>query len=141
MGQATAISGAGTLFKRGNGATPTELFTTLAQCLKISWDGPTKQTIETTNQDSGQYRSYIAGWRDAGEIKLTVNFTLASHFIIWGDFNSDVTHNYQIVLPDTGNTTFQAAAHITNMPLTAPVDDRVTYDITLKLTGVPTLTS
>ena len=57
------------------------------------------------------------------------------------DFESDTAVTYQIVLPDTGNTTLEFDGLVTDLPLDIPTADTITADTTIKLTGQVTLTS
>lgn len=137
-----AISGVGTLFKRGDGAS-SETFTTVAECYNI--DGPTqsREKIEVTSFDStGGRREFIPGFIDSGEITVSMNFTRDEFETIRADFEDvDATQNYQIVLPDTGATTLGFTAFPIGMPMAIPFDDRVTLTVTYALTGEITLTS
>jgi len=95
-----------------------------------------------TNLDSsGGYREFIAGFRDGGEVSLTMNFTKTGFDDMNTDFESDSSVNYQIVLPDTGNTTFDFAAYVTSLGMSVPTDDKVTASVTLKITGQVTMSS
>lgn len=136
-----AFSGVGTQFKRGDGAS-NEAFTAIAEINSIGGPDMSRDTIDVTSLDStGGYREFIAGFRDGGEISLDMNFTLATYDDMKLDFESDDTVNYQIVLPDTGNTTFEFAALVTGLGVAVPMDDKVTATVTLKISGQVTLTS
>jgi predicted secreted protein len=136
-----AIAGVGTSFKRGDGASP-EVFTAIAEVNSIKGPGMIRNFIDVTSLDStGGYKEFIGGFRDGGEVTLNMNFTLDGYAQMLDDFEDDDSHNYQIVLPDTGNTTLDFAAFVTNLPLTVSPDDKVTIDVTLKITGEVSLTS
>ena len=49
--------------------------------------------------------------------------------------------NMQIVLPDAGLTTLDFAGIVTDMPLSIPTADKVTLDVTIKVTGAVALSS
>lgn len=134
-----AFAGVGTQFKRGNGASP-EVFTAIAEVNNITGPNKSRGTIDVTSLDStGGYREFIASFRDPGEVQLNMNFTLAGFNDMNDDFESDSSVNYQIVLPDTGNTTLEFAAFVTALGMAVPMDDKVTMTVTLKVTGVVTL--
>ena len=136
-----AISGVGTAFNRGDG-TSSESFDAIAEINTITGPNKSRGTIDVTSLDStGGYKEFIAGFRDAGEVTLNMNFTLAGYADMDADFEIDTLTNYQIVLPDTGNTTFEFAALVTALGLAIPMDDKVTADVTLKISGTVTLTS
>lgn len=136
-----AISGVGTVFNRGDG-TSSESFTAIAEINTITGPNKTRDTIDVTSLDStGGYKEFIGSFRDAGEVTLGMNFTLAGYSDMNADFELDTLVNYQIVLPDTGNTTFEFAALVTSLGLAIPMDDKITADVTLKISGEVTLTS
>lgn len=136
-----AIAGVGTAFKRGDGASP-EVFTAIAEVNSITGPSMSRETIDVTSLDStGGYREYITGFRDGGEVALSMNFTRDGWEAMRIDFANDDTVNYQIVFPDTGATTLDFAAYVTDLPITTTPDDKITAEITLKITGEVTLTS
>ncbi len=134
-----AFSGVGALFQRSNMHTsPT--FTTIAEL--NDFDGPTmkRDTIDTTSLDTtGGYRTFIAGFRDGGEVTLNLNFTYASYDALKDDFDSDDARDYKIVLPDAGNTTLWFTALVTSLGMKVPNNDKVTASATLKISGEVTL--
>jgi predicted secreted protein len=137
-----AFVGVGTQFKRGDSASPSEAFTAVAEVTNIAGPTMSRDAVEVTSLDStGGYREYKPGFRDPGELTLTMNFTLATWNDFLVDFETDDTVNYQIVFSDSNNTTFDVAAFVTALPVAIPTDDRVTADVTLKITGPLTVTT
>ncbi len=136
-----AISGVGTAFKRGDGASA-ETFTAIAEINSITGPGMTRDFIDVTSLDStAGYREFIAGFRDGGTVVLNMNFTRNGYEDMRLDFVSDDSVNYQIVLADTGATTLDFAAFVTDLPMNITPDDKITVDVTLKITAEVTLTS
>ena len=136
-----AFSGVGAQFKRGDGAS-NEAFAALAEVNSIQGPNKTRDTIDVTSLDSTDgYREFIAGFRDGGEVVLNMNFTRAGFDVLNDDYESDDSVNYQIVLPDTGQTTLDLAGYVTNVAMGIPMDDKVTMDITIKITGPVALTT
>lgn len=134
-----AIAGLGTEFKRGNGAT-SELFTAIAEVINITGPGLTRAFIDVTHLgSSGGYREFITGFRDGGEYTFTCNFTRAEYDLILADYEGDNAVNYQVVLPDTDATTIEFAGFVTALPMTIPFDEKVTVDVTIKITGGVTI--
>ena len=123
-----AIGGVGTVFLR-NG-------TALAEVNSITGPGMTRDFIDVTSLDStGGYREFIAGFRDGGTVTLNMNFTAATYALMKEDFESDTAQAYEIVLPDAGLTSFEFSGLVTELPLTITTDDKVTADVTIKVTG------
>lgn len=135
-----AISGVGTSFKRGDG-TSNESFTAIAEINSISGPTMTRNFIDVTSLDSaGGYREFISSFRDAGTVQLNMNFTRDGWNDMLTDFGLSTSKNYQIVLPDSGETTLDFAAFVTDLPIDIS-EDKITCTITLKITGAVTLTS
>lgn len=130
-----AFAGVGTQLKRGNGASA-EVFTALAEINSISGPSNDTQEIEVTSLDSTDgWREYILGFKDGGELTFEMNFTYAAYSILFGDWDDRVAVNFQLVLSDTGATTFSFAALVKSCPVLVPFDDKVTANITLRITG------
>lgn len=128
MAQSKAITGQGTIFKR-NGATIGEI---------NSIDGPTKsrETIEVTRlEDVDGYRQYIAGLREPGTVTLNMNFTRDNYDVLNADFESDTIQSYAIELPDEDETVFSFSGYVTELPISIPIGDKITCDVTIQISG------
>ena len=133
-----ATSGVGTKFNRWSGSA----WVALAEVNSINGPTMTRDFIDVTSLDStGGYREFITGFRDAGTISLTMNFTRSTYELMKADFESPTAQNYQIVLSDVENTGFDFEGLVTEIPLTIPTDDKITVDVTIKLTGEVLLSS
>lgn len=127
-----AVSGIGTLFRRWDGSD----WVSMAEITSITGPGMTRATIDVTSLDStGGYRESIGGLRDGGTIALKMNFTRATYEVMLADFESDVLQNYEILLPDGEHTGFEFEGFVTELPLTVPVDDKISADATIKISG------
>lgn len=128
-----AIMGHGTVFERWDGTT----FVAVAEVFDINGPGMSRDVIEVTNYDSpNKWREKIAGLRDAGEVSFTLNFLATSYTVFRDDFDSDDSVQYKITLPGGFNLTFNG--FVTDLPLTVPVGDRVTMDVTIEISGAIT---
>ena len=135
-----AFAGVGTLFRRWN--TTLVAWENLAEINSITGPGMTRDTIDVTSLDStGGYREFITGFRDGGTIGLSMNMTRETWDLMLADFESNVLQNYNIVLPDTECTSIEFTGLVTEMPLTIPTDDKVTLDVTIKISGQPVTNS
>lgn len=136
-----AIAGVGTQLKLGNGASA-EVFTAIAEINSINGPQNDTQEIEVTSLDSTDgWREYILGFKDGGVLDFEMNFTYAGYsdlFALWEDREA---RNFKLVLPDTGNTTFDFAALVKSCPVQVPFDDKITANIQLRITGPVTLTA
>lgn len=128
------IAGVGTQFRRWNSVLGE--WENIAQINSITGPGMTRDTIDTTSLDTtGGYRTFIAGFRNAGTIALAMNFTRDTYETMLTDFESDTVQNYEIILPDADNTSLEFQGLVTELPLTVPPDDKVTADVTIQITG------
>lgn len=129
-----AIAGVGTVFNRDGNP--------LAEVNSITGPSMTREQIDVTSLDStGGYREFIAGFRDGGTVTLNMNFTADTYMLMQDDFEDDASHAYEIILPDSDGTTVSFNGLVTEIPLTIPTDDKVTADVTIKVTGQVTVTS
>ena len=135
-----AIAGKGTKFRRWS--TTLGAWVDIAEINSINGPGMSRDTIDVTSLDStGGYREFIGGFRDGGTVTLSMNFTRAGYELMKDDFESDVLQNYEILLPDTDATSFEFEGLVTELPLSIVPDDKVTADITIKVSGEVTLNS
>ncbi len=133
------VAGVGAQFRRWDGAGS---WASLASVKNI--DGPTmtRDFIDTTALDTADgYRTFIAGFRDGGEVTITINFTRNVWELLLADFESDDEQNYEIVLPDSDTTSVEFAGLVTGLPLTIAPDDVITSVVVIKISGAPTLNS
>jgi predicted secreted protein len=136
-----AISGVGTSFKREDD-TSSGVFNSIAEVNQITGPSMTREFIDVTSLDStGGYREFIAGFRDGGQVVLNMNFTLLGYEQMRLDFENDDAQNYEIVFSDATATTFDFAGLVTDLPVSIPTDDKVTIDVTIKVTGQVTVSS
>lgn len=132
--------GYGALFKVGDGGSPTETFTDFgAEITSITPPGYSRDAIDATHmQSADEFREYIAGLMDAGEVQLDLNYVaqVADAFVaavIAGK------RNYQVIVEGTPDVTFTFAGICTNYAPTAPVDGKMTASATFKVSGKPVL--
>jgi predicted secreted protein len=127
-----AVSGVGTVFGRWNGTS----WDYLAEINSISGPTMSRDTIDVTSLSStGGYREFITGFRDAGTVTLTMNFTRATYDLMYSDFTSNEAQSYEIILPDGDSTSFEFCGLVTELPLEIPTDDKITANVTIKITG------
>lgn len=137
-----AIDAHGTLLRIDDG---TGSYTTIAEVTDIGGPSMSLDPIDVTSHDStAAYREFIGGLLDAGEVTLTINYvpTAGTHDATTGliaDMVARVVRNFKLVFPDSGTTTWTFAALITAFESAEPIDDKLSADVTLKLSGQPTL--
>ncbi len=136
-----ALSGVGTRFKRSDMLSSAG-FVAIAEINSIQGPDKSRETIDVTSLDSeGGYREFIASFRDGGTVQLEMNFTIDGYNDMNDDFETDTLVDYQIVLPDTGNTTLDFSGLVTNLGLGIPLDDKITAPASIKVSGPVALTT
>lgn len=136
-----ALASYPTLLKRGDAATP-EVFTTIAEVGDI--DGPTlkSQMEDATSHSSAGWEEKIPTIQSVGQIKFPVNFipSNATHSYAAGlvkDWYNRTKRNFQLYYPDATTCTF--SAYVAEVAMKNPVKGKLTADVTLDVTGAPTL--
>ena len=145
MPATAGTSGYGTLLQIGDGAGP-EVFTTIAEVVTISGPSLTREVIDMTNHGSpNSWREFVAGLLDGGDLTFTINYlpVNATHKKATGGLLQDLVdgtkRNFQLVFTDSGTTTWTIPAIITGFSPNAPIDDKLSADVSLKVAGEPTL--
>jgi predicted secreted protein len=132
----------GTLIKKGDGASP-EVFTTVAQIgADITGPGQKSDTIDTTTHNqSTPYKAFIAGLREGGDIKFPVFFdgNDSTHTGLITTFEAGVPVNWQLVPPFSPAIKWSFAGLLTDIGHTYKIKDATMADITIKVSGKPTL--
>lgn len=137
----------GSELRVGDGGSPTEVFTTIASVTSISGPSRTKEEIEVTAHDSpDQYREFVPGLKDGGEVTLEINYdpTETTHDTLDTDFEITTLRNFQLVIfPGvTGEEhIWDFAGIITALGDEFPHDDKMERSVTIKISGKPTLTA
>ena len=140
LNQRGAVGSQGTEFRRWNSTLGA--WESLAEITAIAGPTMTRTTIDTTALDTtGGYMTFIGGLRDGGTVTLTMNFTRDTYEVAKADFENDTAQNYEIVLPDTETTSFEFEGLVTELPLGIQTNDKITADVTIKVSGQPTIES
>lgn len=144
MAATGAIAAIGTLLKRGDGGSP-EAFTTVLEVMKLKAPQIKIDVVDVTNDDSpGAWEEKIPTILRSGEVTFTVNYQPAStsHNATAGilaDVSAKTKRNWKIVFPNSGATTWSFSAYVTGFQPDADESKQLTADITLTITGQPTL--
>ena len=139
MGAVDGVTGVGTVFRRWN--TATSAWVVIAGITNIGGPSATRKTHNTTALDTaGGYETFITGFRDAGEITLSMIFNRTEYDTMLDDFEDEDAQNYEIVLPDDDVTSIEFEGLVTGIPLTIP-ESPITLDVTIKVTGAITVNS
>lgn len=140
-----ALSAFGTLLKLGDGnvVPGPEVFATIAEVTDIGGPSMSTDTIDVTNHSSpGAVKEFLMGLLDAGEVSFTVNFMPgnATHDEATGliaEWLSRNVSNWKLVWPTTPAEAVGFKAGVTGIDFSAPTDEQLSADITLKVSGLP----
>lgn len=138
------IDAFGTQLKRDSDGAGT--FVTVANVSDLSGPSRQRDAIEVTAHDSpDQYREFVKGLKDGGEVTATINYNPGNttHQALDDDFEEDALRDYQVVLlpGEADEHTWEFSALITDLGDSFPIDDRMERDVTFKISGKPTLTA
>jgi hypothetical protein len=130
-----AISAHGTLIARqnlGSGA-----FTTVGELRDITPPALTRNPIETSNQQDDD-DSFVVGMRRRGELQFQIGFLPgdATHDEATGlvkSWNDGQKDGWRVTYPD--GSTWIFSGYITNISPSAPTDDGLVADVTVRPTG------
>lgn len=116
-----------------------DTFTAIANVTSFSGPEMERDTYDTTAHDSpNQYREFVGGLINAGEFSIEVNYDPADHDTLVEDFEDDVARGYRLTFP--GGAMWEFQAWLTGFAAEAPVDDKLSAELTFQLTGKPTIT-
>jgi hypothetical protein len=133
----------GTLLKRGDGATPTENFTTIAEIVNVE-PSLSKDEIEGTHHASpGAWKQFKPGLKE-GELAFEGNYLPSdpTHNAATGllnDFNDGHVGNYQIAFSGGSGVEWTFPAFIREFNPAAPVEGKLGLSGTFRIAGQPTL--
>lgn len=109
-----------------------------------NFNGPNMSAdqIDVSAHDTGNWRNYVAGPLDGGELTLDLNLDLgtATHGSAAGGllnyFTNRTSSSYALTFPDSSGFTFTAS--VTGYTAGAQFDDKLTGTVTLKISGAVT---
>lgn len=132
-----AVVAMGTMLKKGTNA--------IAELTSIAGLELSADSIEVTTMDSpNSYRQFVGGLRDAGEVSISGSFNATAHSPLLTDFEAGTSASYTIEFPDrltTSGTKWTFTAIVTGYSTGAELEDLVSFEATLKVSGKPTLTA
>lgn len=137
MAATNARSGFGTLFQRGDGASPTELFTTVAEVTSISGPRENLEFVDATHMESpNAYREKIATLLNSGQVTIGQQWLAGdtSQNNLRLDMRNRVKRNFRILPPGSGKKiTFSGL--VVDIGREFPLDNKMTADVTIEVTG------
>ena len=130
-----AQAGFGTILKYGAG-------TVIGELTNIGGPNQSADAIEVTNHQSPDgFREFIGGLKDGGEVTFEGNFLGgdAGQVAIGASFISGAVESFVIVFPNGYTWTFSGI--VTAREVSPPMDDKLPFSGTIKISGKPVLGS
>lgn len=135
-----AFRGLGTVLKIGTDAQAK----TVAELTEIGGLELSADSIDVTALDSeGGYRQFIAGFKDAGEVSVSGFFnptTGKGQKELYDLFESGATSQFSIDFPVATGAKWAFAGVVTGFSTSTGVEDPISFEATIKVSGKPTLT-
>lgn len=141
MAATLAKVGYGSLLKRGDGG-GSEVFTAIAELLSFSF-ASSLDTVEATHMESlSSAKEFIAGMLDMGEVTAECNFLNdATQNLAAGvqlDMKNRTKRNWQLYVVSNTTDTISFTGFVTSVTRKASVNDKITLELKIKVTGLPT---
>lgn len=135
-----AFRGLGTTLKIGAEASAKAV----AELTEIGGLELSADSIDVTSLDSaGGYREFIAGFKDAGEVSVSGFFnptTGKGQKEMYDLFESGATSQFSIEFPQETGAKWAFSGVVTGFSTSTGVEDPITFEATIKVSGKPTLT-
>lgn len=155
MADSDAHTGFGAIIAKGDGQSP-ENFVAVLGVKSISGPSIQRDTHDVTTMNDaatpdGQFRKFIGGLVDAGEVGFEANFLPRDEtqnqadggFLAEFDKGScNSRGNWRIIMPECegeGESYFQFAGIVTGAAISIPMDDVMSFNGTIKVSGRPEL--
>lgn len=136
-----AVIGYGLLLQREIDGAP-GTWATVTETIKIAGPAQKLDMKEATNLLSpNTYKEFIAGLRDGGSVTGSGTYIPkdAVQAKLRSDFDGGTLKKWQLILPGTlGTVAF--SGYVQDITPALPLDDRMTYAFTIKITGIVTVT-
>jgi len=114
-------------------------YVAVAEVTSISVLDVSVDSIDVSSHDSaGQWREFVAGMKDGGELSMDINYDPALHGAIWSALGT--TRNHRITLTDSGAAVVSFSGFISGVKADAPYDDKLAATVSIKVDGAVTIT-
>ena len=116
--------------------------TTVTQLTNIVPPGFDSDDIDVSTHDSlDGFREFIKGMTDAGEIEIEGNFLYSNYSVCYALMMTRTLQSVTVVLPTLpSNTKFACDGYVKSLSCEDPVDDKIPFSASIKVSGKPTLT-
>ncbi len=116
------------------------VFTSIAGVANVGGPDLQRETYDATHHASPEaYREFVGGLRDGGEVSLEIRYDPREHDVLAADLDDDVARDYRLIWPAITGAQWDFKGWLTGFSPEGPHDDLLTAEITIKVTGKPTL--
>lgn len=119
-----------------------ETFSLIAEVKGVRGPGLSGGVSDVTSFDSTGIREFIATLRDAGTMSFTTNFipngSGTGHQLLVADVQSGTTRNFVLTFTDLPGTEMIFAGVVTGAEIAAELEQAVSLNVSVKVTGWPT---
>ena len=115
-----------------------DAYTELAEVKSITGPNISLETIDATHHQSPSgHREMLPSFKSAGEVSFDINFLpgVGTHQTLFDLWSNRTLRKYKIIFPDTSNTDWIFEAYVSNLSISAPIDDVLGASVTLMLSG------
>ena len=129
----------GTKLKIGSGANAKAI----GSLTSISSPSMSQDTIDVTTLDSdGEYREFIGGFKDGGEVSASGYFDPQDEgqAAVYAALEASSVEDFTIEFPASMGASWNFKGVVTAFQTTAELEEAVGFEITIKVSGKPTLT-
>lgn len=99
-------------------------------------------TIETTTLDSGGWRTFVQGMKDAGEVSVSGYFNpddTDGQKALYDAFSAGTVLSLTVEFPTALGAKWTFSGIVTQITTGASMEDSVSFESTIKVSGAPTL--
>lgn len=133
----------GVVFSAGDGATPTEVFATVAQVQEVKWSGYSRSVVDSRVLGD-LYPQRMLGPHETQNVEMKLLFDPGdtAHESIRTRLIAGSQHNYRITLPDPGAYQVAVRGFFTKFEVDALTAEggEIVVNATLELTALPVVT-
>jgi len=124
----------------GVAAFGTSISPSAGEITNISGPGISVDEVEITNHNSADdFKEFVAGLIDGGEFSVEGNLTSAIVTGLYADLLARISKSYVVTFPNSMTWTF--SGYPKSFETDAPVDGKLGFSATFRVTGKPVLAS
>jgi hypothetical protein len=139
-------AGTGILIAGGSanltGGVAGETFATVAEVKGLRGPSLSGGVIDVTSFDSAGVREFIATLRDSGTVSFMCNYVPngagTGHQLLIDDVEDGTTRNFRLTFTNTMQTEMTFSGIVTGAEIAAELEQAVSLNVTIKVTGWPT---